>query len=182
MMGGAYLKLLRGGAPRSGAIQERRRGRRPHPHGYDPPLGFPGTRAGGDVSAELVRKLGIRPGQRLFVREECMDLLAAIKPFLPPRVEVSNQPPRGGAHVILMRPDEEELDTVFREMREWITPDGGVWVVVRKKPYRQEGDVSFEAAQAAALPTGLVDNKECSVNDTEYATRYVLRREHRPRG
>ncbi len=133
------------------------------------------------MSQDLVRKLGIKPGHRIFVREECMDLLAVIKPHLPPRVEVSNQPPRGGAHVVLMRPDEEELDTVFREMREGITPDGGVWVVVKKKPYRQEGDVSFEAAQAAALPTGLVDTKECAVSETEYATRYVLRRDLRPK-
>ena len=133
------------------------------------------------MGAELVKKLGIRPGHRLFVREECMDLLASIQPHLPPNVAVTNQPTREGAHVILLRPDEEELDTIFREAREWIVPDGAVWVVVKRKPYRQEGDVSFEAAQAAALPTGLVDNKECTVSETEYATRYVLRRELRPK-
>lgn len=110
-----------------------------------------------------------------------MDLLAAIQPHLPPRVAIVNQPPREGANVILMRPDEDELETIFREMREAITPDGSVWVVVKKKPYRLEGDVSFERAQAAALPTGLVDTKECSVSETEYATRYVLRRELRPK-
>ena len=110
-----------------------------------------------------------------------MDLLAAMKPHLPPRVTVSNQAPREGANVVLLRPDEDELTTLFREAREWITPDGAVWVVVRKKAYREEGDVSFEVAQAAALETGLVDNKECSVSDTEYATRYVLRRELRPK-
>jgi len=110
-----------------------------------------------------------------------MDILAAIQPHLPPRVTVSNMPPREGANIILLRPDEEELESIFREAREWITPDGAVWVVVKKKPYRQEGDVSFERAQAAALPTGLVDNKECSISDTEYATRYVLRRDLRPK-
>ena len=133
------------------------------------------------MSVELVRKLGIRPGHRVFVREECADLFAAIAPHLPPRVIVTNLPSREGAHIILMRPDEEELSTIFREAREWIVPDGAVWVVVKKKPYRGEGDVSFEAAQAAALPTGLVDNKECQVSETEYATRYVLRRELRPK-
>ena len=111
-----------------------------------------------------------------------MDLLAAIRPHLPPNVTVTNQPTRPGAHLLLMRPDEEELGTIFREAREWIVPEGAVWVVVKKKPYRQEGEVSFEAAQAAALPTGLVDNKECTVSDTEYATRYVVRRELRPKG
>jgi hypothetical protein len=131
------------------------------------------------MNGDLVRKLGIKSGHRVFVREECMDILAAIQPHLPPRVTVTNQPVREGTNVILMRPDEEELETVFREMREWITPDGAVWVVVKKKTYRQEGDVSFERAQAA-LPTGLVDNKECSMGETEYATRYVLRRAQRP--
>lgn len=111
-----------------------------------------------------------------------MDLLAAIRPHLPANVTVTNQPPREGVHVILLRPDEEELGTIFREAREWIVPEGAVWVVVKKKPYRQEGDVSFEEAQAAALPTGLVDNKEASISGTEYATRYVLRRELRPKG
>lgn len=110
-----------------------------------------------------------------------MDILAAIKPYLPARVTVTNHAPRGGANVVLLRPDEDELPTLFREAREWIVPDGAVWVVVKKKQYRGEGDVSFEAAQAAALPTGLVDNKECSVSGTEYATRYVLRRELRPK-
>jgi len=110
-----------------------------------------------------------------------MDLLAVIQPYLPEDVTVTNQPTRAGAHFILLRPDEEELDTIFREAREWITPEGAVWVVVKKKPYRDAGEVSFEAAQAAALPTGLVDNKECAISDTEYATRYVLRRDLRPK-
>ncbi len=109
-----------------------------------------------------------------------MDILAAIQPFLPPNVTVTNAPSRQGAHVILLRPDEEELGSIFREAREWITPEGAVWVVVKKKPHREDGEVSFEQAQAAALPTGLVDNKEASISDTEYATRYVLRRDLRP--
>lgn len=133
------------------------------------------------MSLDLVRKLSIRPGHRVFVREECMDILAAIQPYLPSNVTITNQPTPDGVHVILLRPDEEELGTIFREVREWITPAGAVWVVVKKKQYRQEGDVSFEAAQAAALPTGLVDNKECSISGTEYATRYVLRRDLRPK-
>ena len=110
-----------------------------------------------------------------------MDILARIQPHFPSRVTVTNQPSREGANMIILRPDEEEIDTIFREVREWIKPDGAGWVVVKKKPYRQEGEVTFEAAQAAALPTGLVDNKECSISETEYATRYVLRRELRPK-
>jgi hypothetical protein len=35
--------------------------------------------------------------------------------------------------------------------------------------------------QAAGLQTDLVDNKECSVTPEEYATRWVIRKEHRHR-
>ncbi len=129
-----------------------------------------------------MRKLGIRPGHRVYVREECADLLAAIVPHLATNVTATKKLGKGErVDIVLLRPSEDELGTLFERAKSWIVPNGAVWVVVRKKPYRQGGDVTFEAAQAAALPTGLVDNKECTVSETEYATRYVLRRELRPK-
>lgn len=131
---------------------------------------------------ELVRKLGIKAGHHLFVRRECADLLAVIRPNLP--ADVTVLPPRRkpvNVDVAILRPVKGDLTALFEEARSWIVPNGSVWVVVKRKPYRQGPDVSFEDAQAAALPTGLVDNKECTVSDTEYATRYVIRKELRPK-
>ena len=131
---------------------------------------------------DLVRKLGVRARHRLFVRRECEDILAEIRPSLPSGVTIL--PTRGKptrADVVILRPTKRQLRTLFVAARGWIVPNGSVWVVVRKKPYRGPTDVSFEEAQAAALPTGFVDIKECSVSDIEYATRYVIRKELRPK-
>lgn len=137
---------------------------------------------GDRVKVDLGRKLGIRPGHRVLVREECSDVLEAVSAFLPANVSVSTAvPPTGKIDVLILRPDRSELGTLFQEAKSWIVPNGAVWVVVKRKAYRGEGDVSFEEAQAVALPLGLVDNKECTVNDTEYATRYVIRKELRPK-
>ena len=135
------------------------------------------------MTQDLVRKLGIRPGHRVFVREECSGIHDAIRAYLPNNVTVtSTTPVKERVNVVLLAPRPEELSTLFEEAKTWIVPDGAVWVVVKRKAYRGEGDVSFDAAQAAALPTGLVDNKECTVSGTEYATRYVLLRALRPKG
>lgn len=134
------------------------------------------------MALDLVRKLSIRPGHRVFVRDECSGILESIRADLPSNVTVTSTiPGKEKVDVVLLRPRPEELGTLFEEAKTWIVPRGAVWVVVKRKAYRGEGDVSFDAAQAAALPTGLVDNKECTVSGTEYATRYVLRSALRPK-
>ena len=62
-----------------------------------------------------------------------------------------------------------------------IHPDGAVWVVMPKKAFAaQRGiDFSWEAMQAEALKTDLVDNKIAALTQEDYATRFVIRREKR---
>lgn len=57
---------------------------------------------------------------------------------------------------------------------------GRIWLVVWKKDLLRGGAPSWEAVQAAMLPTGWVDNKVLSLGDEVYATQYVLRKERRP--
>lgn len=54
-----------------------------------------------------------------------------------------------------------------------------IWVVVWKKEHLRGGAPSWEALQAAMLPTGWVDNKILSFGEQVYGTQYVLRKEHR---
>lgn len=62
-----------------------------------------------------------------------------------------------------------------------IHPDGAVWVVMPKKLFaaRRGIDFSWEAMQAEALKTDLVDNKIAALTQEDYATRFVIRREKR---
>jgi hypothetical protein len=59
-------------------------------------------------------------------------------------------------------------------------PSGAIWVVVWKKPLLRPGLPSWDAVQAALLPTGWVDNKILSFGEQVYGTRYVLRTALRP--
>jgi len=62
-----------------------------------------------------------------------------------------------------------------KELARVTNDQGAVWIVVWKKPFLRPGLLSWEAVQAAMLPTGWVDNKILSFGDEVYATRYVKR-------
>ena len=52
----------------------------------------------------------------------------------------------------------------------------------KKKYARQRGiDFTWEELQAAGLQTDLVDNKIASLTEEEYGTRFVIRKERRPK-
>jgi hypothetical protein len=65
---------------------------------------------------------------------------------------------------------------------EWVmNPDGALWVAMPKQAAAKKRGLTFtwNEMQAAALTTDLVDNKIASLDQEEYATRFVIRRERR---
>lgn len=72
----------------------------------------------------------------------------------------------------------EEIDgaALAADLVRVTNPAGAIWVVVWKKPHLRSGWLSWDAVQAAMLPTGWVDNKILSFGDEVYGTRYVLRK------
>lgn len=73
-----------------------------------------------------------------------------------------------------------DLARLSAELTRVANAEGRVWIVVWKKEFIRGGAPSWEAAQAAMLPTGWVDNKVLSLGDEVYATQYVLRKDRRP--
>ncbi|HET8567677.1 MAG TPA: hypothetical protein VFM93_01670 [Candidatus Limnocylindria bacterium] len=69
-----------------------------------------------------------------------------------------------------------DVGRLLRELVRVAHPDGAVWVVVWKKPFRRAGAPAWDQMQAAGLATGWVDNKELSFGDECYGTRFVRRR------
>ncbi len=53
--------------------------------------------------------------------------------------------------------------------------DGAVWVAVWKRAFERAGVPSWEEMQSGGLATGWVDNKDLSLGDEVYATRFVRR-------
>lgn len=72
-----------------------------------------------------------------------------------------------------------DLGRLAGELTRVTHPEGRIWVVVWKKEAARGGAPSWDALQAAMLPTGWVDNKILSFGDECYGTQYVLRLERR---
>jgi hypothetical protein len=56
-----------------------------------------------------------------------------------------------------------------------MTPAGGFWVAWPKKTSGVATDVTENVVREIALPTGLVDNKVCAIDETWSALRLVIR-------
>lgn len=74
-----------------------------------------------------------------------------------------------------------ELEDQLDRLRSKMAPACGLWIAWPKKVARVQTDLSDNVLREVVLPTGLVDNKVCSIDQTWSALRFVTRRELRPR-
>jgi hypothetical protein len=58
--------------------------------------------------------------------------------------------------------------------------DGGLWVAWPKRSSGVPTDITEDVVREVALPTGMVDNKVCAIDETWSGLRLVLRKELRP--
>jgi hypothetical protein len=63
-----------------------------------------------------------------------------------------------------------------------LQPAGGLWIAWPKKASGVATDMTEQVVRDVALPTGLVDNKVCAIDDTWSGLRLVVRLENRPKG
>jgi hypothetical protein len=63
--------------------------------------------------------------------------------------------------------------------RSHMTPAAGFWIAWPKKTSGVATDVTENVVRELALPTGLVDNKVCAIDETWSGLRLVIRRELR---
>ena len=72
-----------------------------------------------------------------------------------------------------------ELEAELGRLRDRMAPACGLWVAWPKKAAKVPTDISDNVIREVALPTGLVDNKVCAIDETWSALRLVIRRENR---
>lgn len=127
------------------------------------------------AARDITDKLGIKEGAAFRVVGRGDIVLTA-------RVEARSGRPsvtaRSKAKVILYWPRSAgEVTKTLTKLKTQITPDGGIWVVSAKKggePYLPD-----RILIPLGLAAGLVDNKICSVSETQTAMRFVIRRSER---
>jgi hypothetical protein len=126
----------------------------------------------------LVEKLGIRAG-------DVVGLINAPEGF----VDLLDPLPDGVTLVTGVRSRRDvvidfvvmrgELESKLDAIRKAIHPAGSIWVAWPKRAAKVATDMTEDVVREVALPTGLVDNKVCAIDETWSALRLVVRRELR---
>ena len=124
----------------------------------------------------LAKKLGIAEGTRLGV-------LGAPRGFaiddLPDGVTPSRRA-RGPLDVIVsFHTERAELAQRLPVLLDALDVAGGLWIAWPKKSSGVTTDITEDTVREVALPTGMVDNKVCAIDDTWTGLRLVLRKELR---
>ena len=137
-------------------------------------------RAARYAAKDVLDKLGVKPGDAvLSVGARGADLVRRA------RAKAGRPAARAGelADVVLYWPtDADEITAELRALRKRITESGGIWVISAKRERERAGRPYLgNNIIALGLAAGLVDNKICSISDTETAMRFVIRRSERTR-
>ena len=72
-----------------------------------------------------------------------------------------------------------ELEAELPRLRARMAPACGLWIAWPKRASKVPTDVTDQVIRDVVLPTGLVDNKVCAIDDTWTGVRLVIRRENR---
>lgn len=128
----------------------------------------------------LPRKLGIKPGHRVALLDAPAGFAATLEP-LPDGVVIRPGLAAGVPTdvIVLFVTDRHELQTRLDEVRRGMAQDGGFWVAWPKRASKVPTDVTEDVVREVALPTGLVDNKVCAIDEIWSGLRLVIRRENR---
>jgi hypothetical protein len=75
--------------------------------------------------------------------------------------------------------ERAELEAELPRLRARMAPACGLWIAWPKRASRLPTDMTDHVVRDVALPTGLVDNKVCAIDETWSALRLVIRRQNR---
>jgi len=132
----------------------------------------------GSSGTPLPRKLGITPGDRvaLLGAPDSFDVTLGA---LPDGVRTTTS--LGGPFdvVVAFFTERARLARRLDALRRAIAPAGGLWIAWPKRASGVPTDITEDTIREVALPTGLVDNKVCAIDDVWSGLRLVIRRELR---
>jgi len=127
----------------------------------------------------LVQKLGIEEGM-------AVGILNAPNYFdidlgdLPDGVEVYRDADDAPADLYLIFADRsDEAQRGFERAVTQLPADGAIWFAWPKKSSDRDSDITEDTLRDLFLPTGMVDNKVCSIDETWSGLRFVVRKENR---
>lgn len=127
----------------------------------------------------LAQKLGLKAGMRVGLDNPPPEFVGLTLLPVPDDVSLHTHL-RGNMDVVIGFYDSRKA---FEErlpiMRRRIPDDGAIWIAWPKKASRVPTDMTEDVVREVALPTGLVDNKVCAIDEVWSGLRLVVRVENR---
>lgn len=128
----------------------------------------------------LVKKLGIKPAHRLAVLdapEGFQKTLGALPEDVTLQSRLAGKQPLDVIVAFVKR--RSDLERKLAVIRPRMAQAAGLWIAWPKRASGVPTDVTEDVVREVALPTGLVDNKVCAIDETWSGLRLVIRLEHR---
>ena len=125
----------------------------------------------------LPQKLGIKEGMTLAILE-APDSFTETLGRLPADVWVHHNLAPSNIFIVFGQ-WADELDEAFHAAVAKLPPDGAIWVAWPKRSSGVETDLTEDTLRDLFLPSGMVDNKACAIDDTWSGLRFVVRKENR---
>src|SRR5512135_130752 len=122
----------------------------------------------------LIKKLGIKPGQRIALLSGPPGYRKTLGP-LPGEVKWAEQLDENLDFIQLFVTTQAELKRRFKEAKEWLAAQGSLWVSWPKKASGVATDLNENAIRKLGLELGLVDVKVCAVDETWSGLKFVYR-------
>jgi hypothetical protein len=128
----------------------------------------------------LPKKLGIKDGHRVALIH-APDRFEKALGDLPAGATLQSGPTGATPFdvIVVFITRRAELERQLGSLRSLMSPAAGLWVAWPKKASRVATDMTEDVVRDVALPTGLVDNKVCAIDETWSGLRLVIRLEHR---
>lgn len=126
----------------------------------------------------LATKLGIKAGHGVYLSGAPAEFEKALE--LPPDVKLARRAGKGPYDIILFFTKERAaFEQELPKLRALMAPACGLWICWPKKASKVTTDMTEDVVREIALPTGLVDNKVCAVDEVWSGLRLVIRKELR---
>jgi hypothetical protein len=81
--------------------------------------------------------------------------------------------------IVYFTTSRAEYEAEFGTLRAHMAPACGLWIAFPKRAAKVPTDMTDHVVREVALPTGLVDNKVCAIDQVWTGIRLVIRRELR---
>jgi hypothetical protein len=125
----------------------------------------------------LPKKLGIKEGMTVAILGEPEGFREALGEIPVGVLLVQELQPCDIFIVFSLR--ASEMESQFHTAMAQLPPDGAIWVAWPKKSSGIETDMTEDTMREMFLPSGMVDNKVCAIDDTWSGLRFVVRKENR---